>query len=120
MIALVEGASRQKTPNEIALDILISGMTLILLVAVVTLQPFAVYDKAIHPPPCSCAVRLPGPDDDRRPAVGDRHRRHGPDVQQTSSHTSSDRPSCAIHCAMARHRNALPAYAISPPGKVAR
>ena len=48
MIALVEGASRQKTPNEIALDILISGMTLILLVAVVTLQPFAVYDKAIQ------------------------------------------------------------------------
>ena len=48
MIALVEGASRQKTPNEIALDILIAGMTLILLVAVVTLQPFAVYDKAIQ------------------------------------------------------------------------
>jgi potassium-transporting ATPase ATP-binding subunit len=48
MIALVEGASRQKTPNEIALDILISGLTLILLVAVVTLQPMAVYDKAIQ------------------------------------------------------------------------
>ncbi len=37
MIALVEGASRQKTPNEIALDILIAGLTLVLLVAVVTL-----------------------------------------------------------------------------------
>ena len=48
MIALVEGASRQKTPNEIALDILIAGMTLILLVAVVTLQPMAVYDKDIQ------------------------------------------------------------------------
>jgi K+-transporting ATPase ATPase B chain len=48
MIALVEGASRQKTPNEIALDILISGLTLILLVAVVTLQPMAVYSKAIQ------------------------------------------------------------------------
>jgi potassium-transporting ATPase ATP-binding subunit len=48
MIALVEGASRQKTPNEIALDILIAGLTLILLVAVVTLQPMAVYDKAIQ------------------------------------------------------------------------
>jgi K+-transporting ATPase ATPase B chain len=48
MIALVEGASRQKTPNEVALDILIAGMTLILLVAVVTLQPMAVYDKAIQ------------------------------------------------------------------------
>jgi potassium-transporting ATPase ATP-binding subunit len=48
MIALVEGASRQKTPNEIALDILIAGLTLILLVAVVTLQPMAIYDQAIQ------------------------------------------------------------------------
>jgi potassium-transporting ATPase ATP-binding subunit len=43
MIALVEGAERQKTPNEIALSILLSVMTLIFLFAVVTLQPFAVY-----------------------------------------------------------------------------
>jgi K+-transporting ATPase ATPase B chain len=43
MIALVEGASRQKTPNEIALTILLSGLTLVFLLAVVTLQPFAVY-----------------------------------------------------------------------------
>jgi K+-transporting ATPase ATPase B chain len=50
MIALVERASRQKTPNEIALDILISGLTLILLVAVVTLQPMAIYSKAIQSP----------------------------------------------------------------------
>src|SRR5580698_3895862 len=48
MIALVEGASRQKTPNEIALDILIAGLTLILLVAVVTLQPLAIYSNAIQ------------------------------------------------------------------------
>jgi K+-transporting ATPase ATPase B chain len=48
MIGLVEGASRQKTPNEIALDILIAGLTLILLVAVVTLQPMAIYDQAIQ------------------------------------------------------------------------
>ena len=41
MIALVEGAQRQKTPNEIALDILIAGLTIIFLLAVVTLQPFA-------------------------------------------------------------------------------
>ncbi len=46
MIALVEGASRQKTPNEIALDILLAGLTLVFLVAVVTLQPFAVYSGA--------------------------------------------------------------------------
>jgi len=46
MIALVEGAERQKTPNEIALDILIAGLTLIFLLAVVTLQPYAVYSVA--------------------------------------------------------------------------
>jgi K+-transporting ATPase ATPase B chain len=43
MIALVEGAERQKTPNEIALNILIAGLTLIFLFAVSTLQPFAIY-----------------------------------------------------------------------------
>ena len=43
MIALVEGAERQKTPNEIALNILIAGLTLIFLLAVVTLQPFSAY-----------------------------------------------------------------------------
>ena len=41
MIALVEGAERQKTPNEIALNILLAGLTIIFLLAVVTLQPFA-------------------------------------------------------------------------------
>jgi len=43
MIALVEGAERQKTPNEIALNILLAGLTVVFLLAVVTLQPFAVY-----------------------------------------------------------------------------
>jgi K+-transporting ATPase ATPase B chain len=43
MIAMVEGASRQKTPNEIALDILLAGMTIIFLIAVVTLVGFASY-----------------------------------------------------------------------------
>jgi K+-transporting ATPase ATPase B chain len=46
MIALVEGATRQKTPNEIALSILLSGLTIIFLLAVVTLQPFAIYSSA--------------------------------------------------------------------------
>ena len=46
MIALVEGAERQKTPNEIALNILIAGLTLIFLLAVITLQPFAVFSVA--------------------------------------------------------------------------
>jgi potassium-transporting ATPase ATP-binding subunit len=43
MIALVEGAQRQKTPNEIALNIVIAGLTLVFLLAVVTLPPFAQY-----------------------------------------------------------------------------
>jgi len=46
MISLVEGASRQKTPNEIALNILLAGLTIIFLLAVATLQPFAVYSGA--------------------------------------------------------------------------
>ena len=46
MIALVEGSSRQKTPNEIALDILLAGLTIIFLIAVVTLQPYATYSGA--------------------------------------------------------------------------
>ncbi|MGC2160780.1 MAG: potassium-transporting ATPase subunit KdpB, partial [Silvibacterium sp.] len=46
MIALVEGAERQKTPNEIALNILLAGLTVVFLLATVTLQPFAIYSGA--------------------------------------------------------------------------
>src|ERR1700746_2900882 len=46
MIKLVEGAERQKTPNEIALNILLAGLTIIFLLAVVTLQPMAIYSGA--------------------------------------------------------------------------
>jgi K+-transporting ATPase ATPase B chain len=46
MIALVEGAARQKTPNEIALNILLASLTIVFLIAVVTLQPFAVFAGA--------------------------------------------------------------------------
>ncbi|MGK4579491.1 potassium-transporting ATPase subunit KdpB [Kitasatospora sp. HPMI-4] len=49
MIALVEGAARQKTPNEIALDILLASLTIIFLLAVVTLQPMATYAGAEQP-----------------------------------------------------------------------
>ncbi len=49
MIALVEGAARQKTPNEIALNILLAGLTLIFLFVVVTLQPFASFSGATIP-----------------------------------------------------------------------
>jgi potassium-transporting ATPase ATP-binding subunit len=43
MIALVEGSARQRTPNEIALSILLAGLTIVFLLAVVALQPFAIY-----------------------------------------------------------------------------
>ena len=46
MIALVEGASRQKTPNEIALTILLAGFTLVFIIVTVTLKPFADYAHA--------------------------------------------------------------------------
>jgi len=54
MISLVEGAARQKTPNEIALSILLSGLTIIFLLAVVTLEPFAIYSGG----PVSVAVLI--------------------------------------------------------------
>ena len=79
MIALVEGAERQKTPNEIALNILLAGLTIIFMLAVVTLQPFAIYSGAQQSIVVLVALaRVPHPDDDRRAALGDRHRRHGP------------------------------------------
>ena len=49
MIALVEGANRQKTPNEIALNILLASLTIIFVFAVATLQPLAIYSKANNP-----------------------------------------------------------------------
>ena len=79
MIALVEGAARQKTPNEIALNILLAGLTIIFLIVVVTLAPA----RRVRGSPASIdgpdrAAGDPDPDDDRRAALGDRHRRHGP------------------------------------------
>ena len=56
MIALVEGASRQKTPNEIALTILLSGLTIIFLLAVATLQPFAIYSGRVVAMPILIAL----------------------------------------------------------------
>src|SRR5262245_10658655 len=49
MISLVEGTSRQKTPNEIALNILLAGLTIVFLLATVTLQPFAMFADAEQP-----------------------------------------------------------------------
>jgi potassium-transporting ATPase ATP-binding subunit len=49
MIALVEGATRQKTPNEIALNILLAGLTIVFLIACVTLVPLALYSNIAIP-----------------------------------------------------------------------
>ena len=49
MIALVEGASRKKTPNEIALNTLLVSLTIIFLIVVVTMYPFAVYNNVQIP-----------------------------------------------------------------------
>lgn len=49
MIALVEGANRQKTPNEIALNILLAALTIVFVFAVATLQPLAIYSKTNNP-----------------------------------------------------------------------
>ena len=79
MIALVEGAKRQRTPNEIALAILLAGLTLVFLMATVTLRPFgAVRRHDRRHRRARGAARVPHPDHHRRPAVGHRHRRHGP------------------------------------------
>ena len=88
MIALVEGAERQKTPNEIALNILLAGLTIIFLLAVVTLQPFAVYSGcAADGVRAGVAAGLPDSDHHRRTAFRDRHRRHGsPGATQRPGH----------------------------------
>ncbi|WP_380166371.1 potassium-transporting ATPase subunit KdpB [Jannaschia sp. R86511] len=56
MIALVEGSARQKTPNEVALNLLLATLTLVFLLAVVTLQPFAVYSGQAQPVPVLVAL----------------------------------------------------------------
>jgi len=59
MIALVEGAERQKTPNEIALNILLAGLTIIFLLAVVTLLPYAIYSVNASDPAAGFAPSAP-------------------------------------------------------------
>ena len=67
MIALVEGARRQKTPNEIALTILLAALTFIFLLVCVTLKPFGIYSAAAFSIPVLVALLgLLDPDNDRR------------------------------------------------------
>ena len=79
MIALVEGAQRQKTPNEIALNILLAGMTIIFVFATATIPSYAAYaGGTISIIVSGGAVRDAHSHHHRRTSVGDRHRRHGP------------------------------------------
>ena len=77
MIALVEGASRQKTPDEIALTILLAALTAIFLIVTVTLLPFSVYAGNQSTPPL-IALLVPDPHYHRRPALCHWHRRDRP------------------------------------------
>ena len=79
MIALVEGATRQKTPNEIALTVLLAALTIIFLVVVATLLPFAGFVGAqVVRHGAGGAAGVPDSDHHRRTAAGHRHRRHEP------------------------------------------
>ena len=79
MIKLVEGAERQKTPNEIALNILLAGLTIIFVFATVTIPSYAAYAGGQISVVILVALFVTLiPDHHRRAAVGDRHRRHGP------------------------------------------
>ena len=94
MIAMVESAKRQKTPNEIALTILLVALTLVFLLATATLLPFSLYSVEVaklgtpdHDHRADRAAGVPDPDDHRRPAVGHRRRRHEPhDAGQCHRH----------------------------------
>ncbi len=83
MISLVEGARRQKTPNEIALTILLSALTIIFLVVIITAQALRpLFRSRSDDNRPRGPARLPDPHDDRRPAERHRHRRdrpHGPE-----------------------------------------
>ena len=79
MIALVEGAERQKTPNEIALNILLSGLTIIFLLACGDAAALCdLLGREADGIRAHLAACLPYPDDHRRPALCHRHRGHGP------------------------------------------
>ncbi len=79
MITLVEGANRQKTPNEIALTILLAVLTIIFIPVVVSLQTFGHYSGAtVSVVVLVSLAGVPDPDHHRGPALGHRDRRHGP------------------------------------------
>ncbi len=73
------GRERQKTPNEIALNILLAVLSLVFLLVVVTLAAVRALRRHVDPDSrAGRAAGVPDPDDHRRADLGDRHRRHGP------------------------------------------
>ena len=93
MITLVEGANRQRTPNEIALTILLAVLTIVFIPVVVTLQAFGHYSGSDglgrHP---RLPAGLPDPDHHRRAPLGHRHRRDGsPRAAQRPRHERARR-----------------------------
>ena len=122
MIALVEGAIRQRTPNEIALSLVLSAFTLIFLIVTAALWPMALnaelymkdylgLGRAGEEPghrraDAGGAAGLPDSDDDRRLAGGHRHRRHGPGTCGPTSWPRAARrskwPATSIRCCWTR------------------
>ena len=78
MIALVEGAKRQRTPNEIALNILIASLTIIFLLVVVSLEPFAIYAGQALGHNTDRVARMSDPNNYWWLALGYWHCWHGP------------------------------------------
>ncbi len=95
MIALVEGAERQKTPNEIALNILLAGLTVVFLLAVVTLAAVCHLLRIAADHICSGVTAcLSDSHHDRRTALRHWHRRHGPaGATQRAGHVRTGRRS---------------------------
>ena len=105
MIALVEGAHRQKTPNEIALTILLAALTFIFLLVCVTLKPFGIYSgAALLDSSPGCAAGVFDSDDDRRVAQRDWHRRNGscPSAQRACNERARGRGGRGRRCSAAR------------------
>jgi len=116
MIRLVEGAERQKTPNEIALNILLIGLTIIFVFATATIPSFVAYAGSTIGRGPGGAVRDADTDDDRRAALRHRHRRHG--SSRPLQRTGHVRP---CRRGRGRRRHAPPRqdrhhYARQPPG----
>ncbi len=133
MIGLIEGAKRQKTPNEIALNILLAAFTIIFLMVCMTLLPFSLLQRADrreghtdHHHGAGGVAGLPDPDHDRRVALRHRHCRHGPHdpAQRDRSFRAGGRSCWRRRCASAgqdrHHHVGQPSGSRVHPGREAQ